>query len=72
MASSLFQSQNSPMNNPIQLISEFKKFMSSGITPEKAEQIIMQKINNGEITKEQFEQAKAKAQQLQNMFSLFQ
>ena len=58
-------------NNPLQLISEFKKFMANGITPEKAEQIVMQKLNNGELSKEQFEQAKMKAEQLQNMFGLF-
>ena len=51
MPSSLFQNQqkNQMMNNPMQLIGEFKKFLSSGITPQKAEEIINEKIKNGEI-----------------------
>lgn len=70
MPSSLFQNQTkNPMkNSSIQLIGEFKKFLSSGITPQKAEEIIAEKIKNGEMSMDQFEQLKAQAQQFKNMF----
>ena len=73
MASSLFQNQarNQKTNNPIQMIAEFKKFLSSGITPQKAEQLVNEKINNGEMSREQFELLKAQAQQFQGMFNFF-
>jgi hypothetical protein len=53
------------------MIAEFKKFLSSGITPEKAKQTLMEKIKSGEMSQEQFEQLKAHAQQLQGMFNFF-
>ena len=59
------------MNNPMQLIGEFKKFLSGGITPQKAEQIVKEKISNGSITPEQFENLKLQAQQMQGMFNMF-
>lgn len=71
MASSLFQNQpKTPMmNNPLHMIGELKKFMSSGITPEKAEEIVMNKINSGEMSKEQFEHLKSQAQQFQDVIN---
>jgi hypothetical protein len=46
-----------------------KKFISSGITPDKAEEIVRGKINSGEMSMDQFEQLKSQAQQFQNMLS---
>jgi hypothetical protein len=60
---------NNSMNNPLQLIGELKKFISSGITADKAEEIVRGKINSGEMSMEQFEQLKSQAQQFQNMLS---
>lgn len=51
------------------MIGELKKFMSSGITPEKAEEIVMNKINSGEMSKEQFEHLKSQAQQFQDVIN---
>ena len=56
-------------NNPIQLINEFQKF-AKGMTPDKAKQIIEQKIQNGEISSEQFEQMKQQAMQFSKMFNI--
>ena len=53
------------------MITEFKKFLSSGITPQKAEKIINEKIKDGSISQEQFEQLKIQAYQLQGMFNFF-
>lgn len=73
MASSLFQNQqgNQMPNNPFKLIGEFKKFLSTGITPEKARQALMEKIKSGEMSQEQFENLKAQAQQIQGMINFF-
>lgn len=73
MASSLFQNQvrSQKTNNPIQMITEFKKFLSTGITPEKAKQTLMEKIKSGEISQQQFEILKAQAQQMQEMINFF-
>ena len=51
----------------MQMMNEFKKFMQSGMTPQKAEQIVMEKLNSGAISHEQFENLKAQAQQFQNI-----
>ena len=56
-------------NNPIQLINEFQKF-AKGMTPQKAEQIIKQKLQSGEISSEQFEQMKQQAMQFSKMFNI--
>lgn len=58
-----------PQNNPMQLINEFQKF-AKGMTPEKAKQIIEQKIQNGEISSQQFEQMKQQAIQFSKMFNI--
>lgn len=73
MASSLFQNQprNQITSNSLQLISEFKKFISSGITPKKAEQIVKEKLNDGTLSAEQFDYLTLQAKQIQKMFGLF-
>ena len=55
----------------MQMMNEFKKFMQSGITPQKAEQIVMEKLNSGAISHEQFENLKSQAMQLQNLLGSF-
>lgn len=56
-------------SDPLGMLGEFKKFLSSGITPQKAEEIIREKINSGAMSQEQFENLKAQAQQLQSFLS---
>mgnify|MGYP003289502751 CR=1 FL=1 len=65
MASSLFPNQQ---NNPFQIMSEFKKFLSSGITPEKAQQIINEKLQNGELSEDRLNELKNQAQQMLKLF----
>lgn len=73
MASSLFQeTSKTPIKNnftPLQMAMEFKKFISNGITPQKAEAIITEKLQNGSMSLEQFEQLKQQAMQMQNLLS---
>ena len=56
-------------NNPMQLLQQFQQF-AKGMSPQQAQQIIMQKLNSGEISKEQFENAKRQAQAFANMFGI--
>ena len=56
-------------NNPMQLLQQFQQF-AKGMSPQQAQQIIMQKLNSGEISKEQFENAKQQAQAFANMFGI--
>ena len=58
-----------PSNNPMQIFQQFQQF-AKGMSPQQAQQIIMQKLNSGEITKEQFENAKQQAQAFANMFGI--
>lgn len=55
----------------MQMMNEFKKFMQNGMTPQKAEQIVKDKLNNGSMSPEQFENLKAQAQQFQNILGFF-
>lgn len=55
----------------MQMIAEFKKFLNGGITPEKAQQIINEKIQNGEINPSQLEQLKGQANQFLSMMKMF-
>ena len=58
-----------PANNPMQLLQQFQQF-AKGMSPQQAQQIIMQKLNSGEISREQFENAKQQAQAFANMFGI--
>lgn len=60
-------SQN--QNNPFQILQQFQQF-TKGMTPQQAQNFIMQKINSGEISKERFEEAKQQAQNFANMFGM--
>ena len=46
---------------PLQMIAQFKKF-AQGMNPAKAEEIVKQKLQSGEMSKEQFESLKKQAQ----------
>ena len=61
MPSSLFQSPKPQNQNPLQMIAQFKKF-AQGMNPAKAEEIVKQKLQSGEMSKEQFESLKKQAQ----------
>ena len=64
MPSSLFPNQHQPTNNPFQIINEFKQFLKSGITEEKAKAILNEKLQSGELSEAKFEELKRQAQQL--------
>nr|DAV57929.1 MAG TPA: hypothetical protein [Caudoviricetes sp.] len=61
MPSSLFQNQNPQRQNPLQMIAEFKKF-AKNMSPQKAEELVKQKLQSGEMSQAQFEQLKQQAQ----------
>ena len=63
----LGQRQNPQQNNFLQMINQFKQF-SQGMTPQKAEEIIKQKLQSGEISQQRFEQLKQQAIQLSKLF----
>ncbi len=54
------QPQKQRANNPLAMISEFRKF-AAGITPEGAKQQVEQMLSSGQISQEQFEQYKQQA-----------
>lgn len=47
----------SRLNNPLALVSQFRKF-AANMTPEKAEEEVMQLLSSGQMTKEQFAELK--------------
>lgn len=49
-------------NNPITMITEFRKF-AQGMTPEKAQQQVQQLLSSGQMTQEQFQQLQAQAKE---------
>ena len=50
-----------------QILQKFQQFRN-GWTPESAQQQINQMLQSGQINQQQLEQAKAMAQQMQNLF----
>lgn len=52
--------QQSLSNNPLAMISEFRKF-AAGMTPEGAKQQVEQMLSSGQMTQEQFQQLKQQA-----------
>lgn len=54
------QPQRPQANNPLAMISEFRKF-AAGMTPEKAKQQIEQLLSSGQMTQEQFQQYQQQA-----------
>lgn len=56
------QPQRPQANNPLAMISEFRKF-AAGMTPEKAKQQIEQLLSSGQMTQEQFQQYQQQAKE---------
>ena len=49
-------------SNPLQMINQFQQ-LASKMTPEQAQQMVLQKLNSGEITEQQFSNAVQQARQ---------
>jgi hypothetical protein len=47
-------------NNPLAMISEFRKF-AAGMTPRKAQQQVEQLLSSGQMTQDQFQQLQKQA-----------
>lgn len=56
-------------SNPLQVLQQFQQF-AKGMTPQQAQSLIMQKLNSGEISRQQFDNAKQQAQQFANLFGI--
>lgn len=56
------QPQRPAANNPLAMISEFRKFAAS-MTPEGAKQQINQLLSSGQMTQEQFQQLQSQAKE---------
>lgn len=54
------QPQKTTVNNPLAMISEFRKF-AAGMTPEGAKRQVEQMLSSGQMTQEQFQQLKRQA-----------
>lgn len=54
------QPQKPQANNPLAMISEFRKFAAT-VTPESAKQQVEQMVSNGQISRDQLEQIKQQA-----------
>ena len=54
------QPQKQRVNNPLAIISEFRKF-AAGMTPEGAKQQVEQMLSSGQMTQEQFQKLKQQA-----------
>lgn len=54
------QPQKTTANNPLSMISEFRKF-AAGMTPEGAKRQVEQMLSSGQMTQEQFQQLKRQA-----------
>nr|DAF91126.1 MAG TPA: Protein of unknown function (DUF2680) [Siphoviridae sp. ctKNZ79] len=56
------QPQKQQTNNPLAMISEFRKF-AAGMTPEGAKQQVEQMLSSGQMTQEQFQQLQEQAKE---------
>ena len=56
-------------NNPFQMIKQFQEF-AKGMTPQKAEEIIKQKLQSGEMSQQQFESLKSQAIEMSKMLGI--
>lgn len=61
MMQMLMGSGNRNPNNPLAMVSEFRKF-AANMTPQKAQEQIEQLLSSGQMTHEQFNQLKQQAQ----------
>lgn len=57
---------NPTTSNPIQMIQQFAQFKKS-MQGKNAQAIVQELLNNGQMSKEQFEQLKEQAQALQSI-----
>ena len=57
-----------PINNPMQMVQQFQQFINGGITPERAHEILNQKVQSGELSQQQLDNL---MQQARGMLSLF-
>lgn len=60
MSNPFFKQGTAMPRNPMQMVSEFRKF-AANMTPEKAEQEINQLLASGKMSKQQFEDLKQQA-----------
>ncbi len=58
-------SKSAMPNNPLQMISEFRKF-AQGITPQGAKAEVEKLLQSGQMSKQQFEQLKNQAENFAN------
>lgn len=60
MSNPFFKQGTAIPRNPMQMVSEFRKF-AANMTPEKAEQEVNQLLSSGKMSKQQFEELKQQA-----------
>lgn len=60
MSNPFFKQGAAAHRNPMQMVSEFRKF-AANMTPERAEQEINQLLASGKMSKQQFEDLKQQA-----------
>lgn len=60
MSNPFFKQGTAIPRNPMQMVSEFRKF-AANMTPERAEQEINQLLSSGKMSKQQFEELKQQA-----------
>lgn len=53
--------QSPPQSNPLAMVAKFKEF-ARGMTPDRAKQLVEEKLRTGEMSQAQFEQLKSQAQ----------
>ena len=63
------QAKTQMQNNPMQMFQNFQQFAKT-MNPQQARQLIEQKLKSGEISQQQFENAKRQAQQFANLFGI--
>ena len=61
MSNPFFKQGTAMPRNPMQMVSEFRKF-AANMTPERAEQEINQLLSSGKMSKQQFEELKQQAE----------
>ena len=60
MSNPFFKQGTAMPRNPMQMVSEFRKF-AANMTPEKAEQEVNKLLSSGKMSKQQFEDLKQQA-----------
>lgn len=59
--------QSQQQSNPLQMLNRFQAFAST-MTPEQAKQMVLQKLNSGEITQQQISNAVQQARKFAEFF----